>query len=226
MSEKTIGELNEHTLHLALKNYIDPDISHHEISVQGSICDVVNDDGITEIETRSFSNLSKKLVGLLKISPVTVVFPIGSKVWVRWIDQESGEISERKPSTKKGRASDVIPELYKIRGCINQDDLTLRLIFIEEESFKRRIGTRRSIRSERVPISFLSEQRIKTSEGIRQLFSSIPEDEFTSKDFAKANKLRGRAVWYGLQLLMITNEIERVGKKGNAFIYRLKASSS
>ena len=103
MSEKIIGELNEKTLHLTLKNYIDPDPSHHEVTLSGSVCDIVNEDGITEIETRSFTNLSKKLNKLLDIAPVTVVFPIGQKIWVRFIDNETGEISERKPSTKRAR---------------------------------------------------------------------------------------------------------------------------
>ena len=226
MSDKIIGELNEHTLHLTLKNYIDPDTSNHEREYMGSVCDVVNSDGITEIETRSFSNLSKKLDKLLKEAPVTVVFPIGKKIWVRWVDGTTGEISDRKPSTKKGKASDVIPELYKIRDSLNNPDLTLKLIFIEEEDYKKRVGKRRGTRSERIPISILSEMTIKPSEGIKELFETIPEGEFTSADFSKTNKLRGRAVWYGLQLLMTTGEIEKVGEKGRAFIYRLKASSS
>lgn len=227
MSEKIIGELNEHTLHLSLKNYIDPDPTHHEKTVCSAVCDIVNESGITEIETRSFTNLSKKLDRLLETAPVTVVFPIGQKIWVRWIDAESGEVSERKPSTKKGRATDVIPELYKIRKALSSKGLTLRLIFIEEEDYKRRTGKRRGVRSERVPIAFLSEKVINVSkDGIKELFTAIPEGEFTASEFEKANKLRGRASWYALQLLMATDEIEKVGQRGKAFIYRLKAPSA
>ncbi len=226
MSKKIIGELNEHTLHLALKNYIDPDVSHQEKEIMGSVCDIVNENGITEIETRSFSNLSKKIDRLLGVASVTVVFPIGHKIWLKWIDSETGEISQRKPSTKKGKASDVIPELYKIRKSLSNPSLTLKLVFIEEEHFKRRTGKRRGVRTERVPISIHSETTIRPSQGIRQLFIAIPEEEFTSKEFAKANKLRDRAAWYGLQLLIMTGEIEKTGQRGKAFIYRLKAPSS
>ena len=226
MSEKIIGELNEHTLHSALKMYMDMDSSHHEIEVCGSICDIVNESGITEIETRSFSNLSRKLDKLLEVSPVTVVFPIGQKIWVRWIDVTTGEISERKPSTKKGRAADVISELYKIRSSLSDPDLTLKLIFIEEENYKKRTGKRRGMRTERIPISIISEMTVKTYKGIKELFTVIPEKEFTSGEFSEANKLRGRASWYALQLLMITGEIEKSGKNGNTIIYRPKASSS
>lgn len=226
MSEKIIGELNEHTLHLALKNYVDPDPSHHERVVSGAVCDIVNDSGITEIETRSFSNLSKKLDRLLSVSPVTVVFPIAQKRWVRWIDAESGEISARKPSTKKGRATDVIPELYKIRKYISSPDLTLRLVFLEEEQYKRRTGKRKGVREERVPIAFISELDIRPCDGISDLLHAIPDGEFTAAEFEKANRLRGRASWYALQLLLTTEEIEKVGQRGRAFIYRLKAPSA
>lgn len=226
MSEKIIGELNEHTLHLALKNYIDPDESHHEKEIMGSICDIVNENGITEIETRSFTNLSKKIDRLLSFAPVTVVFPIGQKIWVKWIDSETGEVSQRKPSTKKGKASDVIPELYKIRNSLSDPNLKLKLVFIEEEDFKKRTGKRRGIRTERVPVFIHSDMTIRTSQGIRQLFTMIPEKEFTSKEFAKVNKLRYRAAWYGLQLLMMSGEIEKTGQRGKAFIYRLKAPLS
>ena len=58
------------------------------------------------------------------------------------------------------------------------------------------------------------------------LFEMIPETDFTAKEFALANKLKGRSVWYGLQLLMATDRIEKIGQIGNAFIYRPKASSS
>lgn len=225
MSEKMIGELNEHTLHLALKNYIDPDPSHREIKVRGAVCDIVNESGITEIETRSFSNLSKKLDRLLCEAPVTVVFPIAAKRWLIWVEQ-NGELSKRKASPKKGRASDVIPELYKIRKHISSPHLTLKLIFLEEEHYKRRVGKRRGVREERIPVAFLSELDIRPCEGITDLLETVPEGEFTAKEFERANKLRGRASWYALQLLLITGQIEKIGQRGKAFIYRLKAPSA
>jgi hypothetical protein len=192
----------------------------------GSVCDVVNSNGITEIETRSFTNLSKKLDKLLKNEKVTVVYPIPQKIRVIWVNFQSGECEKSRVSTKKGKASDVIPELYKIKNHLSSPSLTIKLIFLEEEHYKRRIGKRKGIREERVPVSFISELDIRTCDGIDMLFEMIPETDFTAKEFATANKLKGRSVWYGLQLLMATDRIEKIGQRGNAFIYRPKASSS
>lgn len=58
--KNTIGLLNEHTLHLSLKNYLQPDKRFQEQEYEGYIADIKQDHEIIEIETRSFSNIKKK----------------------------------------------------------------------------------------------------------------------------------------------------------------------
>ena len=56
-----IGTLGEKTLHAVLKNYFEPNAANHEIKVGGFVADIVNDKGVTEIQTRSFDRLKRKL---------------------------------------------------------------------------------------------------------------------------------------------------------------------
>ena len=49
---------------------------------------------------------------------------------------------------------------------------------------------------------------------------AIPDGDFTAKEFDKLNKLGSMSAWSILQILICAKVVERVGKKGNAYIYR------
>lgn len=220
MSEKIIGELNERTLHLSLKNYIEKDKSFHESEYEGYVIDIKRGNEIYEIETRSFSNISRKLPKLLEDNKVTVVYPVPEKIWVVYTDPKTGERSERRVSTKKGRASDVCSELYKIRKHILHPNFTLKLVFLNEERYKLRRGKRGGVLKERVPISYIGEKDYHSKNDFSSLVDVIPDGEFTASEFEKVNKLRGRVAWYAIQILLEAGVIEKTGQKGRAFVYK------
>jgi len=58
-----------------------------------------------------------------------------------------------------------------------------------------------------------------TNDYIALLPESLPES-FTGRDFAKAAKIRPRAAQMALHILYYAGAVERVGKQGNAFVYR------
>jgi len=71
-----IGELNEGSLHRALKaRYATPG-STTEQAVDGFVADVVIGDRLIEIHTGSFTPLKRKLPPLLENYRVTLVYPI------------------------------------------------------------------------------------------------------------------------------------------------------
>ncbi len=220
MSDKIIGSLNEHTLHLALKKYIEPDTAYHEVDCGGFVADIKRDNIICEIETTSFTRMKKKLAYFLESNEVTVVFPIAMKRYVVWIDPENGEMSKPKISPKKGRASDVCDELYKIREHICNPNFTLRLIFTEEEHHKIRVGKRGSKRENRIPVGIVTQKDYRTAEDYASLVNVIPEGEFTSKIFGQVNRLRGRNLWYTIQVLIAASVIEKSGNEGRTILYK------
>lgn len=220
MAEKIIGSLNEHTLHLALKKYIEPDPAFHEVEYGPFVADVKRGSCICEIETTSFTRMKKKLDFFLNENEVTVVYPIAVKRWVIFVDPKTGEMSERRRSPVKGRPADVCEELFKIREYIGHPNFSLKLVFIEELNYKRRKGKRSSVREDRIPLSFVSEMNIVDNEDYAMLVDKIPDGEFTAKEFDKLNKLGSMTAWSVLQILICAKVVEKVGKKGNAFIYR------
>jgi hypothetical protein len=220
MSEKIIGSLNEHTLHLALKKYIEPDPAFHEVEYGPFVADIKHGNCICEIETTSFTRMKKKLDFFLNENEVTVVYPIAVKRWVVFVDPKTGEASERRRSPVKGRPSDVCSELFKIREYVGHPNFALKLVFIEELNYKRRKGKRSSVREDRIPLSFVSEMNIVDNEDYAMLVDKIPDGEFTAKEFDKLNRLGSMNAWSVIQILICAKVSEKVGKMGNAFIYR------
>ncbi len=97
-----IGTLSEKTVHAVLKHYYAPDTAAQEIPVGDFVADIRTEEGIIEIQTRSFDSMRKKLAAFLPLYPVTVVYPIPHIKWLRWIDEETGEASPKRKSPKKG----------------------------------------------------------------------------------------------------------------------------
>ena len=225
VKEPMIGTLNEHTLHLALKHYCEPDSAYHEIPCEGFVADILRSGQITEIETRSFSNVKRKLATFLKDHTVTVVYPIAVRKWIIWIDPATGALSEKHRSPKKGRPVDVAYELYKLLPYLKHPRFRLRLIFCEVEEYKRRDGWSRdgkrgATREERIPIGFFGETLLTCPSDYLVLADVIPDGTFTSSSFAQANKLKGRYPWYVLKILLAMGIVEKCGKQGNAILYR------
>ena len=224
LSEPLIGTLNEHTLHLALKHYCEPNSLYHEIPCMGFVADILRDESITEIETRSFANMKRKLASFLEEYTVTVVYPIAVRKWVIWIDPETGALSDKRRSPKKGRSLDVVYELYRLLPYLTHPRFRLKLVFCEVEEYKRRDGWSRdgkrgATREERIPVGFLGEEIFSCSDDYERLVDIIPEGVFTASAFAKANRLKGRYPWYALKILTAVGILEPCGQQGRAFLY-------
>ena len=56
-----IGTLGEKSLHLILKSYYEPLYALHEQKLGRYVADILNEDGVIEIQTRSLSAMRKKL---------------------------------------------------------------------------------------------------------------------------------------------------------------------
>lgn len=221
---KGVGELGERTLHAVLKNYIEPDENRQEIKIGKYFADISNEEGITEIQTRSFNKLAEKLKYFLEFSEVTIVYPVAGIKWLCWVDPETGETSEKRKSPKRGTACDVFRELIMLRTILKRPGLHLRFIFLELTEYRIKNGwandgKRGSTRADRVPERILGELYVQDeSEYYKLLPEKLPE-EFTAKDFAKAARLGRMAASAGLKLLCDMNAIQQSGKQGRAYLY-------
>ena len=222
-----IGTLSEKTVHAVLKRFYEPDEANHEIRIDGYVADILKGGEIIEIQTRSFNTMRKKLETFLEQYHVTIVHPIPHTKWLVWVDEETGEVTNRRKSPKTGSVYQVFPELYKIKFFLNHPNLhfCFPLIDMEEQrllngwSKDRKKG---SSRYDRIPVALADEIYV---DGAKEFDKLIPEnlpEEFTAKDFAKAAKVTLKVAQTAMTVLYYTGTVERVGKMGNAYIYQKK----
>ena len=96
-----------------MKNYFEPYGENQEIRIGGYVADIVGENGVIEIQTRQFNKLLKKLEAFLDYCNVTVVYPIPAVKYVRWIDTETGELSEKHKSPKNTLSMKSCPNCTK-----------------------------------------------------------------------------------------------------------------
>jgi hypothetical protein len=218
-----IGTLGEKTLHAVLKRYFEPDAGAHEVKIGGYVADIVGESGVIEIQTGSFHKLRKKLASFLEVTAVTVVYPVAAVKWLSWIDG-TGVVSNKRKSPKKGTPYAVFFELYKIKQLLTHKNLRLCVVMLSIEEYRRLDGWSRdkkrgSTRYERIPVALTGEIHIESVSDYARLIPDALPREFTVKDFQKASGLSPRSAGLALNVLHHVGAAERVGKRGNAFVY-------
>lgn len=226
-----IGTLSEKTVHAILKNYYEPNEDRQEIPIENYVADIYSDGEIIEIQTRQFNKLRDKLQTFLSLYPVTVVYPIPREKWLIWVDEESGELSKKRKSPAKGNPYVAFVELYKIKMYLKDPNLRLRLVLIDMEEYRLLNGWSKdkkkgSTRYDRIPTQLVEEVEINCPEDYMQFVPYELEDDFTTKDFAKAAHIPVSLAQTVLNILYYVGTVERVGKQGRAYLYRVVEKDS
>lgn len=221
-----IGTYGEKTVHAILKHYYEPDEDRQEIPVENYVADIFSQGEIIEIQTRQFNRMRDKLTAFLPLYPVTIVYPIPREKWLIWIDEESGELSQKRKSPKKGNPYMAFPELYKIKMFLKDPNLRLKLVLLDMEEYKLLNGWSRdrkkgSTRFDRIPTELVQEIEISRPEDYMQFVPFELDGPFTSKQFAKAAHIPVNLAQTVLNILYHVGTITRVGKEGNMYLYEV-----
>lgn len=219
-----IGTLSEKTVHAILKNYYEPDEEKQEIPIENYVADIFSDGGIMEIQTRQFNKMRNKLSAFLPLYPVTIVYPIPREKWIIWIDEENGELSRKRKSPAKGNVYLAFIELYKIKMYLKNPNLRVKLVLMDMEEYKLLNGWSRdkkrgSSRYDRIPTELVEEVDITRIEDYMQFVPYDLEEEFTSKEFAKAAHIPVKLAQTVLNILYDIGTVTRTGKKGREYLY-------
>lgn len=217
-----IGTLSEGTLHMMLKYFVCPDMAYHEVPVEGYIADVLEGNVITEIQTRDFRHLGEKLDAFLPSYKVNIVYPVAYVKRICKIDKNTGEISKPRRSPRKGRATDILPELFYIRRHLSNPNLRIYICFLEITEYKydnpKRRG--RTVRYDRVPTAYVSHMAVGGGEYSKLLPSELPE-EFTVKDLAKLSGLCGMNLSSAIKTLCECGAVTKTGSRDRAYVYKI-----
>jgi len=219
-----IGTLNEGSLHGALKRYIDPDEPHWEQKIGRSVCDIRNENGIFEIQTRHFYAMRRKLTALLAENIVTVVYPIVTEKHLYWIEPDTGEISGGRRSPRRGTITDVLWELPGLGAeIVGHKNFRLRLILVTADEYKykngwSKDGKRGATRMDRVLTGIVGDETFSGMTLLSLLPDNLPQ-RFTSLDAAKGTNLRPEAMGTALKLMTDLSLVRRVGRDRRRYIY-------
>lgn len=220
-----IGTLSERTLHAELKKRLEPDESLHEQPVGSSVADILYPDGrIIEIQTRGFSALKKKLPPLLESHDITVVWPAPREKYLSWIDPESGEVTSRRKSPKRGTPYEVFGELRWIADLTAHPRLTFRIIMVDVEEYRMLDGwshdhKRGSHRAERIPTAYGEEYLAGGEHGWAALIPPGLAEEFTVKEYAAAAHILKSHAQHAIYVLRHAGAVEACGMRGREKVY-------
>ncbi|MBQ9989365.1 MAG: hypothetical protein IJP31_00235 [Lachnospiraceae bacterium] len=222
-----IGTLSEKTVHAVLKNYYQPDESCQEVKLERMVADIFTGKEILEIQTRNFFSLKKKLSVFLSLYPVTIIYPLPAQKWLIWIDPETGEFSEKRKSPKTGNLYDAFKELGRIKEFLDHKNLTIKIVFLDMEEYRLLNGWSRdrkrgSHRYDRIPLKLVREVELTRPEDYLQLIPYELEEPFDVKGFAKAAKIKQDRASQVLSVLYYLGQVKRIGKRGNAYLYRVR----
>jgi hypothetical protein len=220
-ADQGVGTLGEKTLHMVLKRMIEPDMSRHEVKLGSYVADILNEHGVFEVQTRSLYKLKPKLAALLPCYPVTVVVPVIETKWLLVMDPETGELTGRRKSPKRGKAADLLGDLAYLKPLLPDPNLSFLLVRLEGEELRLPVaGKRRPVTPlEFAPTRFLGTVTIRTAADYAALLPADLPETFTARTLAKALGLPAGQSSAAANVLCYMGAIRRTGAQGKAYLY-------
>ena len=222
-----IGTRKEKILHSILKYTLEPREQYHEVKLLGSICDISNEEGIFEIQTRGLYRLRAKLDKFLTEHRVHIVHPLTKTRVLHWVDPETGEMTDGRRTSSHGGVLDAVSELAGISQYLTSGNLTVNLVFLNMDEYRFLDGfgkdkKKHATRIERIPMAIDSVVTLSAAQdyAAHLLPEALRAAPFTQKQYEKVIKRKGRVAYDALRLLLGIGVLERAGKEGRAFLYQ------
>lgn len=222
-----IGTLGEKPLHMTLKRYFEPDEARHEVRVGRYIADIFDGRRVTEIQTRNFAAIRPKLTALLGIYPVTLVCPVVHRCTICRVDVVTGAIVSRRLSPKIGSPVSVFAELIRIRPLLTHENLTLRVVLVDEVEMRPLFPAGRRVRGDRVPSALVEDIAVAGRPDYARLLPAGLPERFTSRDLcAVCRGLRLPGAQAALNVLSAVGTVARCGRAGRLRLYCLPGENA
>jgi hypothetical protein len=223
-----IGVLKESSLHASLKKWYFETGDRLEVEVEGSIVDLVRGGLCIEFQTKHLYAIKKKVLKLLDSHPVRIVYPLPIEKHILRIDIDTETVLSRRKSPIKGSLFDIFNELVRITQLISYDYFTFEVLFIREEQVLVNDGAGSWRRkgwsvSDRRLIEVVGSSLFMGIEDYKELIPTDLREPFSVKDLAGAihrPRYLASKMAYSLREM---NAIEIAGKKGNAYLYKMRA---
>ena len=215
-------------LHRALQRYYAGEEGCIEVQVAGFRADVLAHDTVYEIQTANFTAIRNKLKKLARSYRVVLVFPVPRDKTIVRIDADTGEELSLRRSPKHGQVADVFDQLVYAFGLMRLKNFALEVVVTIERELRRDDGQgswrRRGVSLVgRELVEIVETHRFEQpADLLRMLPEGLPE-HFTVADLKQRLGIKERAAGRMTYVLRELKMIERVDKRGNAFVYRRAA---
>lgn len=219
-----IGTLGEKSIHAILKYYYAPDDRYHEQKLGNYVADIMVDGEVIEIQTRNFNTMRDKLKCFLADHDVTIIYPLTYIKWLSWVDPETGEVSKKHKSPKKGTIYAIMRELYRIKMFLLDPHIHFAICMINVEETRILNGwskdkKRGSEREDGIPTEIIDEIRFDLADGYEQFLPDTLPQQFTSKDLHVHAKIDMSTANTTLNILTHVGIVNRIGKDGRSYLY-------
>ena len=222
--------MQEHALHRSLKEWIAGNNGQIEILVDGYWIDVVQDDLLIEIQTRSFSSIKRKLVDLLQRHRVRLIHPIAVEKWIIHLPAQGEQALARRKSPRRGRLEHIFNELIRFPELIAHPSFSLSVLLTREEEIRRANGRgswRRKGQSiiDRRLLEVLGQYHLNTPQDFLDLAPNALSLCFTNQELARASKMRielARKMTYCLRQM---GALQVSGKHGREILYSVNGGA-
>ncbi len=220
-----IGTLKEKSLHNALKNHFCSNEKCHEIKIGRFVADIFENNEITEIQTKNFKAIVRKLEHFLPKYKVTVVYPLVQTKWIYWVNPQTKLVSQPRKSTKKGKLCHALSELYHIRQFLNDSNLTVKILIIDAEEYRIQDGfgknnKNRATKQDIFLGCIYNTIQINNTQDLIQMMPQMNLDEFTAANLQKAGGYSPRNAFYAKKILLETQLIQSCGKQGRSEYFK------
>jgi hypothetical protein len=219
----TIGLLKENQLHASLKEWYSKPGDLFEVAVDGYIIDIFREGLLIEIQTRSFSNIKKKLLVLTEKHPVRLVLPVSKEKWIIKKDSE-GRIQKRRKSPKQGRFENIFYEMVRIPQIAARPNFAFEALLVQEEEIQiydgkgswRRKGW--SIK-DRLLLTVLDSKEFTCIHDYLSLLPPNLPSPFTVGDLAEASGIPTVLAQKTTYCLRQMGALRWTGKRGRSYLY-------
>lgn len=230
-SRYNIGTYKERSQHLCLKMFYEPNCEYHEVPFGGYIADILNSQGITEIQTAGFRALHDKLAVFLDSYPVTVVYPVNEKKRICWTDPDSGEISCGRYATYPRAKYRIIAELLSIVDHFGDKNLEVHVASLRSSQYKLLDGygndrKKKATKIDTVPDELLDITVLRDGSDLRSFLPFEVGERLTLKDISSKLGLCRIPLWRAVKFLTITEILVPFDKIGKSIIYEVTDENS
>ncbi len=219
----SIGELNEGALHASLKDWVARPGDEMEVQVGRYVVDVVQDDLLIEVQTRSLSSIRAKLQDLCAKHRVRLVYPVvGEKLLVR-LDPDSGQELDRRRSPLKRNWLHLFDELVYAPHLLEHPHFELQAVLVAVEEWRCADG-KGSWRNRGVSIVDRRLREVRDARLFRcgaDLAALLPDDlmaPFTHRELARASGVRLPTAQRASYCLRKLGILRVVGRRGRAML--------